>query len=95
MSKSLDLIGCLCNIRGNVSKTYSKFFSETIGGMKLKLGILAYEITHNKVCFFSVQLLSLLWQLKVDIALKWEKWKLAISTASLWINEFCFYRNVY
>ena len=49
----------------------------------------------TKVLFFfsSVQLLSLLWQLKVSIDLLWEKWKMAISTVTFGIMEFYFYRN--
>ena len=39
--------------------------------------------------------LWLLWQLIVSIDLQWEKWKLEISTVSLGIIEFYFYRNVY
>ena len=88
----------MCNILGKLSKKYSEFFfSETIGRMKLKLGLLAYDINlyKNYVFIFSVQLLSLLWQHKASIALKWEKPKLAISAVSLGIIEFYLYRNVY
>ena len=46
LSKSLNLIGCLCDIQGKFSKKYSKFFfSETIRRTKLKLSALTYGIT--------------------------------------------------
>ena len=69
LSKSLNLIG---RIKGKFSKQYSKmFFLEVIERMQLKLGIQAYG---NALClsYFSiinVQMLSLIWQLKVSIDL--------------------------
>ena len=77
LSKSLILIGGHGNWKANFSK-YSKIFLEAIRGMKLKLHINVYDISLYINCVFLIavaHVFSLLWQLKVSIDLKWEKWK--------------------
>ena len=65
--------------------------------MKLKLGIHAEDITLYKSDVFNFGRLRTLVAMATYsfIDLKWEKWKLTISSEPLGIFEFPFYRNVY
>ena len=67
-----------------------KIFSETIRGMKLKLGIHAKGISLYINCVFILvgEDLLLLWELIVPTDLLREKWRLTISAVSLEICEF-------
>ena len=70
----------------HVQKKKKIISSEAIWGIKLKLCRMSVRLASIKIVFFLLQLscvLSLLWQLKVFIGLKWEKGTLAFIAISL------------
>ena len=80
--------------KGLICEKYWKIFSsEAIRGIKLKL---CRNVRNISLAFFIavVLVLSLLWQLKFSIDLKWKKWNLEFIAISLQIFWQHVYRNV-
>ena len=98
LSKPLILIGCHGNQK---AKLYEKIFKNLLRSHKGDEAETLCRNVHNiglyVNCVFNYCCLCeilLLWQLKLSIDLKWEKWKLAIISVLLQVFWQKFYRNV-